>query len=634
MITDTTYDDLTIGELLRQIKEQRIALPRYQRDVVWPLEKKRKLIDAVRNGFPVGSLLLAEVDQVIDGISHKAWRIIDGLQRTSTFQAYDSEPELFIEKGWVKPEWLELASAIVLTAAEIDIDSDSLKQALLEFMLQPKNNRDRLKLYDRLACCADVGIDKFTSIMDVLDEQSTLLITQIASSLDVSDRRIPVIKFVGSPEDQASAFAGLNTGSVQLNKYEIAASIWRKPCNVSNPDVLVQIRKYWKERLDNLQMEIDGISEDGTPHTYMLFDVLVGLGRHLCSSYPLLFKMEWGDTIGFQIAAISHQLRLSSINAIEDCFEVSGDGLSLKVDDFIKAAESACKHLNKALKPVLGLKLTARTVKSQFQDHSALHICSLIVSIMTEACMANGQWAASIADRTPDENMALSNWYLIDRLRGEWGNAGDSTLFNRVWKELEVNGSPKIVSNPVYRTSPDKQTAQLALDNWFQEEITKTHREREIISPETKLVLRYFYSQRITHFDNHAGTFHIDHLIPIDFWKRLFAEARIDGLPINGIGNLCLMNTEDHSTKGVKLPLSWHQTDVVTFPVIRQQRCKEHYFLVAVDSFAFAESARGLLETGGMDEAAGNVVRRDFLELSRIRWKSIRDAIVNSYFPT
>ena len=64
MITSTSYESKTVGQLLGEIEKRQIALPRYQRDVVWPLDKKRRLINSVRNGFPIGSLLLAEIDQV------------------------------------------------------------------------------------------------------------------------------------------------------------------------------------------------------------------------------------------------------------------------------------------------------------------------------------------------------------------------------------------------------------------------------------------------------------------------------------------------------------------------------------------------------------------------------------------
>ena len=634
MITSTSYESKTVGQLLGEIEKRQIALPRYQRDVVWPLDKKRRLINSVRNGFPIGSLLLAEIDQINNGVSQKAWRIIDGLQRTSTFQDYISEPQRYIEKSWVDPEWLIIADEICSRATGLHIDEELLRHAILEFMLLGTADRDRLKLFTIFAAATSSDVQKFViEKVDEITELSNKLIEAISKALDIQDKQLSIIKFVGSTEDQATAFEVLNTGSIQLNKYEIAASIWRRPCVVTSEDVRDRIKKYWKDRLENLQLEIDGIADDGTPDSYMLFDVLVGLGRLITEKHPLLFKKDWGDTVGFQIAAVANTLRLSSINSIEDKMPLSADGIALEADDFIRAALEAAQKVDDALSPVLGLKLTARTVKTQFQDHSALQMCSLVCSVMIEALGADRQWKQPIAARTPLEKKALKNWYLIDRLRGEWGNAGDSTLFNRVWKEAPANnGETVLVPNLVYKASPDQRTAELSLDTWFEEEMAKAHREREIMSSETKMLLRYFYAPRVAFFDNHAETFQIDHLVPIEFWKRVFTAANGDGLAINGIGNLCMMNTEDHSTKGIKLPKPWFESDVSNFNAIRVDRVKNQYFLVEVDEFSYANSAQSLLEANGMNQNALLNVKASFEQQSIGRWRVIRKAILENHF--
>jgi hypothetical protein len=634
MITSTSYESKTVGQLLGEIEKRQIALPRYQRDVVWPLDKKRRLINSVRNGFPIGSLLLAEIDQVNNGVSQKAWRIIDGLQRTSTFQDYISEPQRYIEKSWVDPDWLVIADEICFRATDLHIDEELLRHAILEFMLLGTADRDRLKLFTIFAAATSCDVQKFViEKVDEITELSNKLIEAVSKALDIQDKQLSIIKFVGSTEDQATAFEVLNTGSIQLNKYEIAASIWRRPCVVTSEDVRDRIKKYWKDRLENLQLEIDGIADDGTPDSYMLFDVLVGLGRLITEKYPLLFKKDWGDTVGFQIAAVANTLRLSSINSIEDKMPLSVDGIALEADDFISAALGAAQKVDDALSPVLGLKLTARTVKTQFQEHSALQMCSLLCSVMIEALGADRKWKQPIPARTPLEKKALKNWYLIDRLRGEWGNAGDSTLFNRVWKESpSKNGETILVPNSVYKTSPDQRTAELALDTWFEEEMAKAHREREIISSETKMLLRYFYSPRVAFFDNHAETFQIDHLVPIEFWKRVFTATNGDGLAINGIGNLCMMNTEDHSTKGIKLPKQWFESDVSNFNAVRIDRVKNQYFLVEVEEFSYANSAQSLLEANGMNQKALKNVKASFEQQSIGRWKVIRKAILENHF--
>lgn len=635
MITSTTYETKTIGTLLSEIRDRKVALPRYQRDVVWSMEKKKELIDSVRKSYPIGSLLLAEIDEIRDGVSYKAWRIIDGLQRTSTFKDYVAKPQDFITKSWVTDEWAESAHEIVMMATGVNVESDSLKHALFDFMLLPTGQRDRLKLFQKLAENSATEYLDFVGRADDLEVPVRLLIGSISDALDIETKVISLIKFVGDAEDHATAFELLNTGSVQLNKYQIAASVWRKPCTVLNETLKESIKKYWSERLASVKLEIDGIAADGTPSSYMLFDVLIGMGRLLNEKNPLLFKSEWADTVGFQIAAIVNQLRLSSINKLESKFPLTADGLAIEVDALVKASLRACELVNVALRPVLDLKLASRTIKTQFQDHSVLHMCSLVASVMIEAIGEDGKWNQEIPDRTDLQNRALSNWYLIDRLRSQWGNAGDSTLFNRVWKENETGVGPELIPNSLYQTSPDIRAAELALDNWFEEEMVREHKERELISSETKLMLRYFYATRVNFFENHAHSFQIDHLVPIDFWKKFFLKVNGDGLPVNGIGNLCLMNKADHDTKRVKLPKSWFDDVVSLFtPPNKIQRVKDQYFLISSDGFSFADSAQSYLDMPtDMEPAAEMAVRDAMKKQSRDRWTIIRNSILEEHFP-
>jgi hypothetical protein len=263
-------------------------------------------------------------------------------------------------------------------------------------------------------------------------------------------------------------------------------------------------------------------------------------------------------------------------------------------------------------------------------------MCSFVASVMIEAIDDDGKWNREIPPRTSEQNQSLANWYLIDRLRSQWGNAGDSTLFNRVWKENEPGASPAYLPNPIYKTSPDTRTAELALDNWFEEEMVKSHKEREIISSETKLILRYFYATRVNFFDNHAASFQIDHLVPIDFWKKFFAKTvSSEGLPVNGIGKLCLMNKVDHDTKRVNLPKSWHDDVVASFtPPNRIQRVLDQYFLIPVEDFSYAGSAQSYLDsTEPFDPEAEKAVRDAMKKQSRDRWEVIRDALLNEHFP-
>jgi hypothetical protein len=550
MITRTTYEETSVANFLSDIKAQKIKLPKYQRDVVWSLQKKRDLIDSVRKNFPIGAILLAEVEEKDEGGTIRTvHRVIDGLQRTSSFISFQENPKNFVHKDWIEPTWVDACNEIFEVISFPRPNVDEINQALFDFLLC--KTLDRLSLFSCLASVSKADVNSFNQNEEI-QESVSALIKLINESLDVSSRKIPLIKFIGSAEDQATAFERLNTGSVQLTKYEIAAALWIRPVNLDHKAVHNEIKQYWKARIDSANLEIDGIGEDGTPEVTTLFDVLVGVGRYLARMHPLLVKESKSDSIAFQIAAICVQLRLANINSIEERLPRSSKTGQLELTDFVKAILEAARMIDDALNPVLGLKLTAKTIKSQFSDHSELQIASLISHLAIEARDSDGNWSNKIKSRSQTELGAILSWYLLDRARSEWGNAGDSKLFNRIWQPLDnVPGKSELKYEPNnhYRNPPDIETARIALNSWFESEMEREHKERSVISSESKMILRYFYSPRIPFADHASKEFQLDHLIPIDWWKRLYQDYQGDGSPINSIGNLCLMEISHHKTK-------------------------------------------------------------------------------------
>lgn len=50
--------DMSIANVLNQIRNDEIVLPAIQRDFVWSEERTAKLLDSVMRGYPIGIVLL------------------------------------------------------------------------------------------------------------------------------------------------------------------------------------------------------------------------------------------------------------------------------------------------------------------------------------------------------------------------------------------------------------------------------------------------------------------------------------------------------------------------------------------------------------------------------------------------
>lgn len=95
----------TIEEWLRDTKQGDIALPRFQRHMVWDYKKSIKLLEAILNENPIGVFLLLEIDSIkppfparfLETNSHPSpdrtkFHLLDGQQRiTSLFKILNNE---------------------------------------------------------------------------------------------------------------------------------------------------------------------------------------------------------------------------------------------------------------------------------------------------------------------------------------------------------------------------------------------------------------------------------------------------------------------------------------------------------------------------------------------------------------
>lgn len=80
-----------------------IRIPVFQRGIVWNESQKQKLIESIKRGFPVGSLMAYQTFESTSGTPKPVWSLIDGLQRTSTILEYLDEPFRVADPGLLFP---------------------------------------------------------------------------------------------------------------------------------------------------------------------------------------------------------------------------------------------------------------------------------------------------------------------------------------------------------------------------------------------------------------------------------------------------------------------------------------------------------------------------------------------------
>lgn len=83
-------EDWTVEQIAQAFKggdEQgrKVIIPLFQRGKVWSNDDKSELINSLRKGFPIGSMLFAK-------LGDKLYSVVDGLQRGSTICDYIYHP--------------------------------------------------------------------------------------------------------------------------------------------------------------------------------------------------------------------------------------------------------------------------------------------------------------------------------------------------------------------------------------------------------------------------------------------------------------------------------------------------------------------------------------------------------------
>jgi hypothetical protein len=618
------YVEWSVSTYAEKIKNREILLPKFQRGISWNRSKQVKLISSIQSGFPIGAILLAK--KSISGDSPERYRIIDGLQRTHAISEFLKEPTKELPTSEYPAEWNEFGVWLINEFLEADKDLDFVVEFLHKYLENSKlsnlQNSDIINLAK-----TEVDENCSTRLLDSSEfrSRSEKFHESIRDHLDIDSVTVPVIVYDGPEDLLPEIFERLNSQGVSLSKYQLLAASWFRECSIENQEITDAIRNYYLTRLNTTEFEIENVEDDGVPETTTLFDYLVGLGTLLTDQFPVLFDKSWESDIGFQIATVAHRLPLSNMKLLEGKFSRNADANNqLETEQFTNAVVSVCKEVEKALGGRLQLKLNRGSDKN-FAGHTAFQIATIVTRLLVEF-YESPQWSP-IKDVSELTNyfQFIRRWYLSDRLKGQWGNAGDSLFFRTVWTRDEDSEH----LSPTVETLRASQVSELkvTLDNWFEREILRKDKSRSNVSADTKLVLRYFYYHKLKVAEENELYFHLDHIVPIKWWKDFFVHFKDqDGLPINSIGNLCLMPISDNEDKLDKTPYVWFTEKKDDKGLV--DRCRDTYFLVEPSLFRYPDLVGEISEITDGDLAVYANVENPLIDTSRERWTVMRDLIL------
>lgn len=573
---------MNVGQLYQHLATGKIVLPRFQRANVWKKRQKRALIESIRQGLPIGSLLVYESLNPSDGASYV---LVDGLQRTIAIRDYITSQLNFITAKSLEGEELESVVEAVRGVAGEHSDDIPTREAIYQLIEKWIHSASSLEVSGGLdsdsfadLCNEEFAFEATDFEFKRMRKAANQLIAFIQRDADITGYPLAVVKFTGSSERLPEIFRNINSGGTPLDDFDEFATDWIDfKAEISSTSVRGVVHHKWKVA-EEKGLTVEQWGPHGPTAGYTFWEYVYGLGRVLKARYPFLFGNAANDSDGtstervsFYLLALVHGVmpRVGEIRRLPILLSRYAQGeKTLNLDKLELAIFLACDEVEKWMKPAVGMKLNLDATDrieslSQLSQFQAL---SLVARTLV------GRWVPYTWEQRPtwktdwerlkDE---LPRHYIYGVLQGAWSGSGDSTALAATWDSDPVTDTGTAFDPAALQPAKDYKRSVShdewvnVLSVWLRGEMSGAQRVYRSVSKEAKLLMRYVYAD--IPYDWHEGkVFQIDHLLPVARLSKIVDAGGEMGWPMSAIGNLALFPKEVNQAKGDRTVVEYFDT--------------------------------------------------------------------------
>lgn len=521
-----------------------IKKPDYQRNFIWNNKKRESLIETVKKGLPIGSVLLSEKT---DGYH----LLIDGLQRISTLNDIKSRPFNYISDKEISPELIrenliddfdDAKNIFYAYREEAKFETiNIIKNSILEVITTEAKNNTSIPIMSKMISRNLVRDVAFfdEKIIPELMVGVNVIINHFLDIINVDEITIPAIIFNGSDEELSYIFEKLNSGGVKLSKYDIFASQWRDLIiNVKNDKELIEtiIDKYTES--SNIEgIEIDGFDAEDlkAKGELSLFEYSFALAKVISNHSDFLFNskdISQVDSFGFNLLAAIFDIKNQEMHKLKNKIENNPiDFIDLKSKILI-CVDDLENTLRKWLLPLDN--------KKELFEFKEFQVVSFVTTLFKLRYKIEGNLLKStINENSRKIKIFLNNvhlHYLLDNVKNEWGNAGDTKLNELVLGDVSLNR---------YISKPDHDLFMAAFDNWLSENNSYQVKPIKTI---IKIFLNYLTKINVNPTSIKPNTkFNYDHIITQN--KLLKLAPEYNNYPLSTPCNLVIIPEYDNKSK-------------------------------------------------------------------------------------
>ncbi|MDB8542713.1 DUF262 domain-containing protein [Turicibacter sanguinis] len=585
-------------------KDKSIIIPQYQRNLVWSKKQKSLLIESIKEGLPIGSLLLYK-ENISDNMTY--YHLVDGLQRSTAIRSYCSEPTKYFNESDLDENLLnKLENFFDLPSNKLSKIVITWIQDLTEF--KESKGFSSMDLIDYISEVTNITLEK--SKEKELRHEIVPFLEIIEKESNIHEISVPVLVYNGDKSNLPKIFERVNSKGTNLNKYQIYAATWStyEPFNISSIKIINKIKEKYDSFI-NEGLEVDNY-EVSTFNTskFNYFEYFFGFGKLLTDEFPELFgkgnsKNDKTESIAFNLGAICLDVDPKDMGKLPK--ELIGKDLN----KFETALLESIDLTNKILNPYLKFKGNKRGNTTVTIYHSEYQIVSIIGKIFKTIYDLN-TFEKKDNYKNTLENLKsnIPFHYLLDILKGYWSGTGDT-------KALESSRSNR------YELSIKKDQWENVLNEWYENDRSKKEKSRVTIKSDAKLLLNYIYLHKFTAYENLSDKYYdIEHLCPIDRLKKV--ATLVDGLPISCIGNLCILDGDINQTKKSKTYYEYYNNEVEIGELTQDQAAKS---ISKIEEYSFIKE-KDLYFLSSLNEDNINLyyefIDKRFLQLKKEFYKS------------
>ena len=600
----------TVEQIIKSMSgeddDRDIKIPHFQRGVVWSTSSRTKLVDSILRGYPIGSILLWRMPDMVG--NKVQYALIDGLQRSTSLKKYEDNPELHLQGDWLSSkDWF---TEFKLEFAEVE----SFEEDFVPW-LREENNFSTLTTAKMTRFLTNlIDTDYVLERMESVEE----FVGDMKSNFSLLSYTVPVVIYDGPKAELGEIFTRINKEGRPLSSLQIIAASWIESFVQLDLDkeINAEIADKCKQRLilfEEDDYEIIGFDEED-PDSYCrdLFQYLFGLGKVLISTGSTILKEtnhKDPDTIAFYMLGICNKLPVSKLDELPTVLGANPD-----LSGFAMAAKDSVETVSTWFRWLTDLNLNSQRNDSNFYPHSLNQIISIVTRVLLEkynleTWEVRGDWEY----RKENLKKTIKIKYLIDILGGYWQGSGDNKMFSSCWTATELEGQEEVdySLSTDYTRDYSLEVTGVILDAWFNSQMNGKQKKRASPKSDQKLAMKYIYSPLVTVQDNADVTFEIEHINSVSHMKDKIEHEGSEGWAMNSISNLMLLKKEINRAKGndsVKEYLS--KEDV-------EENHKEHIEEYLLDSVENIPSQNQLTE-------------QTYIQYCQRRWPTVRNSILNS----